>query len=182
MERGNGGFSEAGLRRLRDVLARHVESKKIPGLVALAGRGGQTYVEAIGTMRPEGGAPMRRDTIFRMASTTKPVAVAAAMVLLDECRLRLDDPIDRWLPELADGRVLQRVDGPLDDTGRLPRRSSVPGCVRAAPAGQRPAGRPGHVPERSSRPSPAGPGSRSWSRRAARPAVPARWGSVGRVA
>ncbi len=59
---------------------------------------------------------MRRDTIFRMASTSKPVTIAAAMVLLDECRLRLDDPVDPWLPELADRRVLTRVDGPLEDT------------------------------------------------------------------
>ncbi|MEU1780071.1 serine hydrolase domain-containing protein [Streptomyces abikoensis] len=116
MGKGNSGFSEAGLRRLREVLARHVESGKIPGLVALVSRGEETHVEAIGTMRHEGGAPMRRDTIFRMASTTKPVAVAATMVLLDECRLRLDDPIDPWLPELADRRVLKRADGPLDDT------------------------------------------------------------------
>jgi CubicO group peptidase (beta-lactamase class C family) len=112
----NSGFSEAGLRRLRDVLSRHVESKKIPGLVALVSRGGQTHVEAIGTMRHDGGAPMRRDTIFRMASTSKPVTMAAAMVLLDECRLRLDDPVDPWLPELTDRRVLKRPDGPLDDT------------------------------------------------------------------
>ncbi|MFF4603638.1 serine hydrolase domain-containing protein [Streptomyces sp. NPDC001339] len=116
MGTGNSGFSEAGLRRMRQVLARHVGSGKIPGLVALVSRGGQTHVEAIGTMRHDGGAPMRRDTIFRMASTTKPVAVAAAMVLLDECRLRLDDPVDQWLPELADRRVLKRPDGPLDDT------------------------------------------------------------------
>ncbi|AJT70037.1 hypothetical protein T261_8444 [Streptomyces lydicus] len=116
MGKGNSGFSEAGLRRLREVLLRHVESGKIPGLVALVGRGEETHVEAIGTMRHDGGAPMRRDTIFRMASTSKPVAVAGAMVLLDECRLRLDDPIDRWLPELADRRVLKRADGPLDDT------------------------------------------------------------------
>ncbi len=114
--KGNNGFSEAGLRRLREVLTGHVESGKIPGLVALVSRGEETHVEAIGTMRHDGGAPMRRDTIFRMASTTKPVAVAAAMVLLDECRLRLDDPIDRWLPELADRQVLKRPDGPLDDT------------------------------------------------------------------
>ncbi|WP_039939326.1 serine hydrolase domain-containing protein [Streptomyces himastatinicus] len=110
------GFSATGLRRLRDVLARHVESGKIPGLVALVSCGEERHVEAIGTMRHDGGLPMRRDTIFRMASTTKPVAVAAAMVLLDECRLRLDDPVDRWLPELADRRVLKRADGPLDDT------------------------------------------------------------------
>ncbi|MER7730085.1 serine hydrolase domain-containing protein [Streptomyces erythrochromogenes] len=115
-------LSAAGLRRLREVLEAHVESKEIPGLVALIGRGDETHVEAIGTMRHDGGPPMRRDTIFRMASTTRPVAVAATMVLLDECRLRLDDPIDHWLPELADRRVLKRPDGLLDDTvpARLP--------------------------------------------------------------
>ncbi|WP_238011877.1 serine hydrolase domain-containing protein [Dactylosporangium sp. AC04546] len=109
-------FSEPGLRRVRDVLARHVESGKIPGLVALVGRGGETHVEAIGTMSHDGGPPMQRDTIFRMASTSKPVTVAAAMILLDECRLRLDDPVEAWLPELADRRVLTRIDAPLDDT------------------------------------------------------------------
>ncbi|MDD9269442.1 serine hydrolase [Paenibacillus sp. MAHUQ-63] len=110
------GFSAAGLRKMRDVLARHVESGKIPGLVALVSRYGETHVEAIGTMRHEGGAPMRRDTIFRMASTSKPVSVAPVMILLDECRLRLDDLVQTWLPELADRRVLKRADGPLDDT------------------------------------------------------------------
>ncbi|MEV6353118.1 serine hydrolase domain-containing protein [Streptomyces hydrogenans] len=114
--RNGDGFSEAGLRRLREVLARHVESKRIPGLVALVGRGGHTHVEAMGTMRHDGSPPMRRDTVFRMASASKPVTMAAAMVLIDECRLRLDDPVDPWLPELADRRVLKRPDGPLDDT------------------------------------------------------------------
>ncbi|MEU8971249.1 serine hydrolase domain-containing protein [Streptomyces monashensis] len=108
-------FSEAGLRRIRDVLARHVESGKIPGLVALFSRGDETHVEVVGTMCHDGGAPMRRDTIFRMASTSKPVTMAAAMVLLDECRLRLDDLVEPWLPELADRQVLRRIDGPLDD-------------------------------------------------------------------
>ncbi|MCF6471817.1 beta-lactamase family protein [Nonomuraea sp. MG754425] len=116
MGHGDGGFSEAGLRRLREVLVRHVDSGRIPGLVALVGRGEQTHVEAIGTMRHDGGAPMRRDTIFRMASTSKPVTISAAMILLDECRLRLDDPVEPWLPELADRQVLRRADGPLDDT------------------------------------------------------------------
>jgi CubicO group peptidase (beta-lactamase class C family) len=110
------GFSESGLRRVRDVLERHVESGRIPGLVALVSLGDETHVETIGTMRHDGGAPMRRDTIFRMASTSKPVSVAAAMVLLDECRLRLDDPVLPWLPELADRRVLTRIDAPVDDT------------------------------------------------------------------
>ncbi|MEU1570431.1 serine hydrolase domain-containing protein [Streptomyces collinus] len=110
------GFSKTGLQRVRDVLTRYVESGKIPGLVALVSRGEETHVEALGTMRHEGGEPMRRDTIFRMASTSKPVAISAAMILLDECRLRLDDLVDPWLPELADRQVLKRIDGPLDDT------------------------------------------------------------------
>ncbi|MCB5163830.1 beta-lactamase family protein [Streptomyces bambusae] len=110
------GIPEAGLRRLRGVLTRHVESGRIPGLVALVSRGDETHVEVHGTMRHDGGPPMTRDTIFRMASTSKPVSVSAVMVLLDECRLRLDDLVDPWLPELADRQVLKRVDGPLDDT------------------------------------------------------------------
>ncbi|MCK8434244.1 beta-lactamase family protein [Streptomyces sp. D2-8] len=116
MRQSNSGFSEAGLRRMRDVLARYVESGKIPGLVALVSRGEETHAEALGTMRHDGGPPMRRDTIFRMASTSKPVGMSAAMVLLDECRLRLDDLVDPWLPELTDRQVLKRIDGPLDDT------------------------------------------------------------------
>src|SRR5262245_18677412 len=122
---GNNGFAETGLRRLRDVLVRHVESGKIPGLVALVSRGHETHVEAIGTMRHDGGAPMSRDTIFRMASTSKPVSVAATMILLDECLLRLDDLVQEWLPELADRRVLKRIDGPLDDTVPARRPISV---------------------------------------------------------
>src|SRR4051812_42786366 len=109
------GFSATGLRRLHDVLARHVESGKIPGGVALVGRGDETHVEVLGTMNHGGDTPMARDTIFRMASTSKPVSVAAAMVLLDECRLRLDDVVDPWLAELADRQVLTRIDAPLDD-------------------------------------------------------------------
>ncbi|MEO3811124.1 serine hydrolase domain-containing protein [Sphaerisporangium sp. B11E5] len=116
MGQSDSGLSKRGLYRLREVLARHVDSGKIPGLVALVSRGDETHVEVIGAMRRDGGAPMSRDTIFRMASTSKPVTMAAAMVLLDECRLRLDDPVDPWLPELADRQVLKRIDSPLDDT------------------------------------------------------------------
>ncbi|MFI6477640.1 serine hydrolase domain-containing protein [Nonomuraea sp. NPDC050663] len=110
------GFSSSGLRRLRETLARHVDSGKVPGVVALVSRGGHTHVEALGTMAAGGGAPMARDTIFRMASTSKPVTVAATMVLVDECRVRLDDPVQQWLPELADRQVLKRIDGPVDET------------------------------------------------------------------
>jgi len=113
---GNDGFSETGLRRLREVLTRHVDSGKIPGLVALVSRGGETHIEALGTMQHDGGAPMQRDTIFRMASTSKPVSIAASMILVDECKLRLDDLVEQWLPELADRQVLRQLASPLDDT------------------------------------------------------------------
>jgi CubicO group peptidase (beta-lactamase class C family) len=109
-------FSETGLRRLREVLTRHVDSGRIPGLVALVSRGGQTHVETIGTMQHDGDAPMQRDTIFRMASTSKPVSIAASMILVDECKLRLDDLVEQWLPELANRQVLRQIDSPLDDT------------------------------------------------------------------
>lgn len=120
---GLGGLAEPGLRRMREALTRPVESGAVPGLVALVGRGGQTHVEAMGTMRAGGDEPMRRDTIFRMASLSKPVTAAATMVLVEECRLRLDDPVDEWLPELADRRVLARIDAPLEET--VPARRPV---------------------------------------------------------
>ncbi|MEV6044034.1 serine hydrolase domain-containing protein [Streptomyces xanthochromogenes] len=112
----NHDFTKTGLVRIRDVLARHVDSERIPGVVALFSRGPHTHTVELGTMRHDGGAPVARDTVFRMASTSKPVTVAAAMVLLDECRLRLDDPVQEWLPELADRQVLRRPDSPLDET------------------------------------------------------------------
>ncbi|MEV0228253.1 serine hydrolase domain-containing protein [Nonomuraea sp. NPDC050786] len=110
------GLSEAGLRRMRDVLNGHVASGAVPGLVALVSRGDDTRVEAMGTMHAGGAEPMRRDTIFRMASLTKPVTAAGVMILVEECRLRLDEPVDEWLPELAGRQVLARIDAPLDET------------------------------------------------------------------
>ena len=60
--------------------------------------------------------PMRRDTIFRITSMTKPITAAAAMILVEDGKLALDEPVERLLPELADRQVLTRIDGPLDDT------------------------------------------------------------------
>ena len=109
------GLSKARLSRLHDVLSRHVDSGEIPGAVTLVSRRGEVHVDVIGT-QSVGGAPLRRDSLFRISSMSKPVAAAAAMILVEECVLRLDDPVDDLLPELADRRVLTRLDGPLDDT------------------------------------------------------------------
>jgi CubicO group peptidase (beta-lactamase class C family) len=85
-------------------------------LVALISRHGEAHVDAIGTLAFDRTTPMRRDTIFRLASVTKPITAVATMILVEECRLRLDDPVDEWLPELANRQVLRRIDSELDDT------------------------------------------------------------------
>ncbi len=99
----SGDLSTVRLRRMHQV-------------VTLVSRRGEVQVDAIGMKAAGSSDPMRRDTIFRIASMTKPITAAAAMILVEECKLRLDEPVDGLLPELADRRVLKRIDGPLDDT------------------------------------------------------------------
>src|SRR5438067_4840523 len=111
-----GGLSTARLGRMHDVMAGYVERGDVPGIVTLVSRRGEVHVDAIGSKAVGGSDPMRRDTIFRISSMTKPITAAATMILVEEGKLRLDEPVDRWLPELADRRVLKRLDGPLDDT------------------------------------------------------------------
>jgi CubicO group peptidase (beta-lactamase class C family) len=110
------GFSPERAARMRETMARHVERGRMPGLVMGMSRGGETIVETIGTTAFEGDQPMRRDTIFRVASVTKPITAVAALILVEAGALRLDDPVDALLPELADRRVLRTIDGPLEDT------------------------------------------------------------------
>jgi CubicO group peptidase (beta-lactamase class C family) len=110
-----GGFSVERYGRLHAALTAHVDSGDVPGVVALISRRGEIQVETVGA-QSFGGAPMRRDTIFRISSMTKPVIAAATLMLVEECRLRLDDPVDAFLPELADRKVLKRIDGPVEDT------------------------------------------------------------------
>ncbi|MDH6133641.1 CubicO group peptidase (beta-lactamase class C family) [Kitasatospora sp. MAA4] len=112
---GDGGLSGSRLARMRDTLARHVGPGQVPGLVALVARRGEVHVETLG-VQAVGGTPVARDTLFRVASMTKPVTAVAAMILVEECRLRLDDPVDGLLPELAGRRVLSSLDARLDDT------------------------------------------------------------------
>ena len=109
-------FSEPSLARMHDALAGHIERGELPGLVAVVSRHGETHVDALGTMKAGGGEPIRRDTIFRISSMSKPITAAATMILVDEGTLRLDEPVDRLIPELANRRVLRQIDGPLDDT------------------------------------------------------------------
>lgn len=122
-------FNSGRLAHAKAVLRGHVERDAaeggIPGLVALVSRHGEVHVEALGVRDLSSGAPMTRDTLFRISSMTKPITAAAALILIEECKLRLDDPVDAWLPELAQRRVLRRLDGPLHDTVPAQRPISV---------------------------------------------------------
>jgi len=110
-----GGLSDAGLAGVRDAVARHVGDERVPGVVALVSQGDQVQVEARGSLTI-GGAAVARDSIFRIASTTKPITAVATLALVGEGLFGLDEPVDRLLPELANRRVLRRPDGPLTDT------------------------------------------------------------------
>jgi CubicO group peptidase (beta-lactamase class C family) len=108
-------LSAEGLDRFAEVAAGHIAPDDIPGLVAAVACGDEIHVEALGQLTI-GGPPVRRDSLFRIASTTKPLTGAATMALVGEGLLRLDEPVERLLPELADPQVLVRMDGPLDET------------------------------------------------------------------
>ena len=108
--------SRAGLDRLHQAMAARVARGELPGIVTLVAHGDDVYVDTIGAMEFGSDEPMRRSTIFRIASMTKPVLATATMILIDDGVLTLDEPVERLLPELANRKVLRHIDGPLDDT------------------------------------------------------------------
>jgi CubicO group peptidase (beta-lactamase class C family) len=101
---------------MHQILSGYIDRKELPGLVALVSHQDDVHVETLGTLSFDQSAPMQTHTIFRIASLTKPVTAVAAMILIEECRLRLDESIEPWIPELANRRVLRALSGPLDDT------------------------------------------------------------------
>ncbi len=94
-----------------------IEAGLLAGAVTMVWQSGQVLqVNELGCRDVDARLPMQRDTVFRIASMTKPVTVAAAMALLEEGKLALTDPVAKWLPELSDMRVLREPGGPLDKT------------------------------------------------------------------
>ena len=118
-----GGLNAEGLAETRALLAGHIERGALPGLVALIARHDQAHVEVLGRLAFGDTEPMPRDAIFRIASLTKPITAAATMILVDDGVLRVEDPVDDLLPELADRRVLRSIDAELDDT--VPARRAI---------------------------------------------------------
>ncbi|MCL7375553.1 serine hydrolase [Streptomyces sp. 35G-GA-8] len=100
---------------LHDTLEKHVGNGSMPGAVGLVARGDRIEVAAVGSTDSEGTSPMARDSIFRIASMTKPVTAAAVMMLVDDGLIALDDPVGPWLPELAEPKVVRTPAGPVDD-------------------------------------------------------------------
>ncbi|MDP3633084.1 serine hydrolase [Phenylobacterium sp.] len=101
---------------IEKALGAVVAAGELAGVVGLVWRGGEARVAAVGWRDIEAGLPMQRDSIFRIASMSKPIVSAAAMTMLQEGRFSLEDPISRVAPEFLAMRVLRDPDGPLDDT------------------------------------------------------------------
>lgn len=110
------GLRMDGVEMLNAALAAHVERSDVAGLVALIARGDDVHVEAIGHPSFDDPNSIERDAIFRIASLTKPIVGVAAMLLIEDGLMGLSDRVERWLPELAEPRVLRTLESELDDT------------------------------------------------------------------
>jgi CubicO group peptidase (beta-lactamase class C family) len=103
------------MSNLHDILQTYVSNGSVPGVVGLMARGDRVEVAAAGSADVDGTSPMARDSIFRVASITKPITAAAVMMLVEDGRIALEDPVKEWLPELASPAVVRTPASPLDD-------------------------------------------------------------------
>ena len=109
------GISSERLNRVDDVIRRYIEQKKISGAVTLVARRGRVvHHEARGVMDVESKAPMRTDAIFRMASSTKPVTGVAILMLIEEGKVGLTDPVSKFIPEFKGMKVAVEKDGEVE--------------------------------------------------------------------
>src|SRR5207245_6142828 len=100
------GSSSERLQRSNELVQRYIDSGQISGAVTMVARKGRVaHFEAQGLMDIESRAPMRKDAIFRMASMSKPVTGVAILMLMEEGKLRLTDPVSRFIPEFKDTKV-----------------------------------------------------------------------------
>jgi len=113
----SGGLSSEGLKRLTSSLKPFVDEGEAVGLVTLVYRHGEVaQVDALGWQDRDAKVPMARNSIFRIMSMTKPVVSVATLMLMEEGKLRLTDPVTKWLPELANMKVLRTPGGAVEDT------------------------------------------------------------------
>ena len=121
-----GGLAAETLAQIPAALKGVIDAGDLSGFVTLIWRKGEiVQVNTLGYRDIAGRVPMTRDTLFRIASMTKPVTSVAAMMLIEDGKLRLEDPISRWLPELGAMQVLKAPEGPVDETYPSPREITV---------------------------------------------------------
>ena len=123
---GSSGMSPQRLERVTAVVDKYIANGELAGVVTLVYRHGTiAYVSARGFQDNEARTPMQRNTIFALASMTKPITAVATMMLIEDGKLRLDEPLDRLLPELAHRNVLKVPTGALDNVRDTPRPITV---------------------------------------------------------
>jgi CubicO group peptidase (beta-lactamase class C family) len=116
------GLSQVRLGRLKATLQGYVDRNEVAGAVAVLHRHGVLAdIETLGWQDKEARIRMKRNTIFRVASMTKPIVAVATLVLVEEGKIRLSDPVDSWLPELAHRSVMRDPQGSPDDVYTSPR-------------------------------------------------------------
>ena len=122
------GLSSERLGRINDLIERYMADQQISGAVTMVARHGQiAHVESQGWMDREEQKPMRRDAIFRMASMSKPVTAVAILMLLEEGKLRLSDPVSAFIPEFTNTQVAIAVDeNARPEPGEIPAHYTVP--------------------------------------------------------
>ena len=121
------------MKSVENTLKELVDADQLAGAATLIWRNGNACVETVGRRNLATNAPVERNTIFRIASMTKPVTTVAALMLLDEGRFALDDPITTCAPELAHLRVLRDPEGPLDATDEARRSITFRDLLTRAP-------------------------------------------------
>lgn len=111
------GFDPARLAAIGPLIQPFVDRGEVAGVVTLTSRGGEiVQAEEIGWSDVEARTPMRADTLFRVASMSKPITSVAALMLVEEGKIALGDPISKWVPELATLVVMREAAGPLENT------------------------------------------------------------------
>jgi CubicO group peptidase (beta-lactamase class C family) len=122
----SGGFSTSRFKELTQGMAAYIDRGEIAGFTTLIQRHGEiAHMDVVGWQDQEGKIPLKRDTLFRIASMSKPIASVATLILLEEGKFRLEDPIDPWLPEFANRKVLRNPTGAIDDTYPSPRPITI---------------------------------------------------------
>ena len=118
------GLSTERLQRIHEMVMRHVEARDISGAVTMVARRGRVvHFEAHGLMDIEAKKPMTKDALFRLASSSKPITAAAILMLMEEGKLKLTDPVAKYIPEFRNSKVaLEAVRGAVPMSDGTPRR------------------------------------------------------------